>query len=229
MTDIKNKKVLITGATGGLGQALIARLKNERCKLYVTGRNKQKLIKLKKEYDVVDFVDGDLNDLEFTESIPSIFPDIDILINNAGVFPLKNILNSDVKDYETCFNVNVRAPFILSTKYGAMMKSKSWGRIVNIGSSSAYNGDKDSGLYCASKHAILGLSRSLFLELRGTGVRTYCISPGSMQTDMGKTDKRQDYSTFIKPDEIVDFIVYTIKFDSEMIPEEVRLNRMIDK
>jgi len=112
-------------------------------------------------------------------------------------------------------------------EYVPKMADKGFGRVVNILSSSAYNGSKDTALYCASKHALLGLTRSAFLEYRDSGVKIHSISPGSMQTPMGQTDTRQDYNTFIKAEEVAEFIEYTFCLNSTMVIDEVRLNRSI--
>ena len=107
------------------------------------------------------------------------------------------------------------------------MIEKSWGRIINVGSSSAYAGFENTSTYCSSKHALLGFSRSMFKELRNTGVRVYSVSPGSIKTPMGKLVPNQDYDTFINPQELAEYVVYISSFDKEMISEEVRLNRLI--
>ena len=106
------------------------------------------------------------------------------------------------------------------------MVSKKWGRIVNIGSSSSYNGFKNTSIYCSSKHALLGLSRSLHDELKEHNIRTFCVSPGSIKTSMGKRVIGQNYDTFMDPKEIAEFIVYIISFDKEMVSEEIKLNRI---
>ena len=153
--------------------------------------------------------------------------EIDILVNSAGVFPLKNLRQSTLEDYEDCFNINVKVPFLLSSLLGSKMCERGWGRIINIGSSSAYNGSEDTGLYCASKHALLGLTRSLYKEFKPHNVRVFSISPGSSQTPMGATDKRQDFTTFITPEEVAKFTCYAAGFDGEGISEEIRINRMV--
>ena len=106
------------------------------------------------------------------------------------------------------------------------MKKKKWGRIVNIGSSSAYNGFKNGTIYCSTKHSLLGLSRALYAELKDTGIRTFCISPGSTQTKMGKISNDQNFETFLNPKEIADYVIFIISFDNELISEEIRLNRI---
>ena len=203
------KTILITGATSGLGKILSNEL-SKYYEVYCLGRNKSSLNELKKigcKTLEIDFLEPES---QWLHKIKDFCPSVDVLINNAGIFPLVDIVNSTAKDYDDCFKVNVRAPFILMNFYMKKMIQSKDGIILNVLSSSAYNGSKDTGIYCASKHALLGLSRSAFLECRGTGVRVCSISPGSMQTPMGETDKRQDFTTFIETKGVADFIKHVI-------------------
>ena len=110
------------------------------------------------------------------------------------------------------------------------MTEKKWGRIVNIASSSAHNGFKNAAIYCSSKHALLGLSRTLFVELKDSNVRTFCVAPGSMKTRMAKEDEgllaEHDYNTFLEPSEVAEFITKIISYDNEMISQEISVNRL---
>ena len=82
-------------------------------------------------------------------------------------------------------------------------------------------------LYCASKHALLGFSRALHDELKKYNIRTYCVSPSGVKTEMGKLIKNQNFDTFIDPREIAEYVVFICSFDGEMISDEIRLNRMV--
>ena len=101
-------------------------------------------------------------------------------------------------------------------------------RIINIASSSAYAGSATTSAYCASKHALLGLSRSLHKEFKDHNVRVICVSPGSIKTDMGRKVENlgQDFDTFMEPEEVAKYIVYNSSFDGNLVSEEIRLNRM---
>lgn len=227
------KKALITGASGGLGRELALLFAAVGCNIHLVGRDCDKLENLSNDIKEL-YLDLDIqySSLDFTNvQMMSDFVEkegeYDILINCAGIFPIKNLCESTLEDYNQCFDVNVKVPFMLANALASGMKKKGWGRIVNIASSSAYNGSADTGLYCASKHALLGLSRSLYQELKPYGIRTYTVSPGSIQTDMGATDTRQDFSTFLKPREVAEYILYIISSDNELVAEEIRLNRMV--
>ena len=231
---LQGKNCLITGATGGLGKEIVKEFAKNGCNLFLTGRNNEKLNSLKNELQndqiKIDFEAADLSDVDDIQKLidktKNAFPNIDILVNCAGIFPVKLLSNSTVDDFEQCFSVNVKAAFVLCKEFSQGMVSKKWGRIVNIASSSAYAGFKNTSIYCSSKHALLGLSRSLHSELKEHNVRTFCVSPGSIKTPMGKSVVGQSYETFLNPSEVAELVGRLISFDSEMISQEIQLHRM---
>ena len=236
---LQGKNCLITGATGGLGKEIAKEFAKNGCNLFLTGRNNEKLNSLKDELEnnqiKIDFQQADLSDTDeiqkLFEKVKSTFSNIDILVNCAGVFPVKLLSDSTIDDFEKCFSVNVKAAFLLCKEFSQGMISKKWGRIVNIASSGAYNGKGKTVIYRASKHALLGLSRSLHSELREYNVRTFCVSPGPIKTTMGhdiikNENPDERFDSFMNPDEIAEFIAYLISFDNEMVSEEIRLSRI---
>tara|TARA_R100000963_G_C4625779_1_gene92063 strand:- start:21 stop:755 length:735 start_codon:yes stop_codon:yes gene_type:complete len=234
---LKNKNVLLTGSTGGIGTAIALELSRLGANLFLTGTDNKKLLQLhtgiteeNKAIKIGTFA-ADLADprdlTALVREVREMFSEIDVLINCAGVFKIESISSATIESYDESFAVNVRAPYLLIKEFCKDMIANEWGKIVNIGSSSSYNGFPNTSSYCASKHALLGLSRSLYQELKPYGVKVYCFSPGSVQTKMGKLVEGQDYSTFIDSKELANYICYTISFDSNMIAEEIRLNRFI--
>jgi len=234
--NLNNKNALVTGATGGLGSEIVAALCKSGSRVFITGRNRSSLEVMSDKFGdhCLGFLECDLEKEDEIKLLVSCAQrastfkrgNIDILINCAGIFPVSSVEEAEIEDFDRCINVNVRAPFILSKLLYPAMKESGWGRIVNIGSSSAYGGFQNTSIYCASKHALLGLSRSMYDEFKNKGVRVFSISPGSIQTSMGEKVQNQDYSTFMDPKEIADFISKVISYDANMILEEVRLNRV---
>jgi len=236
-TILNGKNVLLTGATGGLGEAIAAELSEAGCNLFLTSRHLDKLEvlaeKLRSGGRKVEVLAGDLamtsNLEEIVVAARKKFSQLDILVNCAGLFPVSPISEATVDDFDRCFAVNVRAPFFLCQSFLPSMAAQGWGRVVNIGSSSAFAGFKDCAIYCASKHALLGLTRSLYEEMRTKNVRVISINPGSIRTEMGKRVPDQDFDTFMDPKDVARYLRFIISFDSEIVSEEVRLNRLVIK
>ena len=237
---LKNKNCLVTGAAGGLGREISIEMAKKGCNLFLTSKE-ENLEELRSEIQSINntiSIEYQLTDLRITEQIDSLisnvrqkFSHIDILVNCAGENHRKPISESTIEEYDSCMNLNVRAPFILSKEFSKDMINNQWGRIVNIASSGAYNGLKKTIIYRSSKHALLGLSRSLHNELKEFNVRTFCISPGPIKTDMGKDivkkeNPNEKYDTFMNPNEIAEFITFAISFDNNLISSEVRLGRI---
>jgi len=238
---LKNKNCLITGATGGLGKEIAIELAKKGVNLFLTSKKQdlQKLqLEIKKnnneiiiEYQCVDLRHDD-GVKTLIENVHKKFSSIDILINCAGENHRKPLSESTIEEYDSCMNLNVRAPFVLSKEFSKDMIKNKWGRIVNIASSGAYNGLKNTVIYRSSKHALLGLSRSLTNELKEFNVRTYCFSPGPMKTEMGKEiinkeNHNERFETFMQTNEIAEFLIFAISFENNLISPEIRVGRII--
>ena len=106
------------------------------------------------------------------------------------------------------------------------MRLNRWGRIINIGSSSSYEGFEKTALYCASKHALLGFSRSIYKEYKKYGIRSLIFSPGSIKSKMGKKIKNQSYRTFLNAKDVAKVILSNIKCDTELVIPETIIRRI---
>tara|TARA_R110001583_G_scaffold2257_10_gene16686 strand:+ start:539 stop:1246 length:708 start_codon:yes stop_codon:yes gene_type:complete len=231
---LQGKRALITGATRGLGASIAEEYAKQGCDLILVGRSADRLAKLEESLCALGVeVQTSICDLRVPRTVLALTDslkdtNVDILVNCAGVFPVKGISEVSLEEYDECMNINVRAPFLLIRELSKNMVKNNWGRIINIASSSAYGGSPLTSIYCASKHALLGLSRSLYKELKGNNVRVICVSPGSIKTDMGKKVEAlgQTYDTFMEPEEVAKYVVYNSSWDGNMVSEEVRLNRV---
>jgi 3-oxoacyl-[acyl-carrier protein] reductase len=237
--SLYGKNCVLTGATGGIGKEIALQLAEKNCNLFLIGQNEKKLKLLKQKlekinsririnYNPTDLTNMD--DIKLTiKKIQTEFSPVLILINCAGKFIIKPISKSTLNDFDDLFTINVKIPFILTKEFSKDMKKERWGRIVNIGSSSSYTGFFGGTIYSATKHAILGFSRSLQKELKEKNIRVQCFSPSSVKTEMGRISVEQDFSTFLNPKEVAEYIIFSMLFDNEMTIDEIRLDRMIMK
>ena len=231
------KNVLLTGATGGIGKELAKQFVTLGYNILLTSTNEEKLISLKNQIRTTNsrvqiehfpaLLDQESDIDKLIQFVRDTFKKIHILVNCAGVFEVSELGDVTRESYKKSFDVNVTAPFLLSQEFSKDMIEAKKGKIVNIGSSSAYAGFSNTSVYCSTKHALLGMSRSLYEELKPHNIKVFCFSPGSVQTAMGKNVPNQDYDTFIRTDELADFIVSNVVRDSNMISQEVRINRFI--
>ena len=232
---LQGKSAFISGATGGIGKAVAVALAKSGCSLFLTATDQNVLEKLATELSVynvnIDYAAGNLSNKDnvyyVIDKAKKSLGSIDIVINSAGIFPNMSLFDIQDKDFDDVMDLNFRAAFIFIREFSKDMVKGEWGRIVNIGSSSAYVGHGETSLYCASKHALLGLSRSIHDELKQYNVRTFCISPSSTQSKIGLATKNQDFSTFLDPSDVAKYVVFAISHNSNIVSEEILLKRMI--
>ena len=232
---LNNHYSVITGASRGLGFSICDRLGQLNSNLILLSKNKNNLEQstniLKKRYPKIDIQSFQINlasndNKELIELLDLSNFKPDILINCAAEFHYKDLIEENNIEIEKHFRLNVFSPLYLAQKLFPYMRSNNYGRIVNICSSSAYAGFPKTGLYCSSKHALLGLSRSMHNEWKDFGIRTFSISPGSIKTDMGKKVQGQSFEDFLDPEEIAQYIAHLLSYDGNMHLEETRINRM---
>ena len=188
MINFKNKKILITGATGGIGGSLVKKFSSLGGIVLGTGTKSEKLDIIKKEYPEVitkKFNLSEHNEIEnFINSTTSELGGLDILINNAGMNIDNLSLRMKDEDWKKVIDVNLTSTFLLS-KYAIknMLKNK-FGRIVNITSIVGHTGNLGQSNYSASKSGIIGMSKSLAIEYAKKNITINCVSPGFIISDM---------------------------------------------
>ncbi len=188
MIDFKNKKILITGATGGIGGALIKKFVSLGGMVLGTGTKSEKLDLIKKNYPnvkVKKFNISEHSTIEnFINSSISELGGLDILINNAGVNADNLSLRMKDEEWKKVIDINLTSTFLLS-KYAikSMLKNK-FGRVVNITSVVGHTGNLGQANYAASKAGIIGMSKSLALEYAKKNITVNCVSPGFITSDM---------------------------------------------
>jgi len=188
MIDFKNKKILITGATGGIGKALVKKFVSLNGNILATGTKNEKLDLLKKEFPNISVLKFDISEHskieEFIENVYSQLVGLDVLINNAGINKDNLSLRMKDEEWKKVIDINLGSTFLLC-KYGVkkMLKNK-YGRIVNITSIVGHTGNLGQANYAASKSGIIGMTKSLAIEYAKKNITLNCVSPGFIQTAM---------------------------------------------
>ena len=188
MIDFKNKKILITGATGGIGGALIKKFVTLGGTVLGTGTKSEKLDLIKKNYPNVKVKKFNLSEHstieEFVNSTMSELGGLDILVNNAGVNVDNLSLRMKDEEWKRVIDINLSSTFLLTKHSIKKMLKNKFGRIVNITSIVGHTGNLGQSNYSASKSGIIGMSKSLAIEYAKKNITINCVSPGFIQTAM---------------------------------------------
>ena len=192
------KTALITGATSGIGMATAKLFAAKGYKLILCGRRTERLNELKNELNTeVHTLTFDVRNREDVfkalESIPNEFQDIDILLNNAGnAHGLSSIQNGNLDDWDAMMDGNVKGLLYVTKAILPNMIARNSGFIVNIGSVAAKEVYPNGNVYCASKHAVDALSKSMRVDLAGHNIRVAAIHPGAVETEFSEVRFKGD-------------------------------------
>ncbi len=189
--NLKNKKVLITGATGGIGNSLVEKFNSFGSVILATGTNEEKLINLKKNYANIKTERFKLDQHDkiesFIENADKQLNGLDILINNAGI-TLDNLsIRLTEENWKKVLDINLTSSFLMCKFAIKKMLKKRSGKIINITSIVGHTGNLGQSNYAASKAGIIAFSKSLAIEYAKKNININCVSPGFIKTDM--TDK----------------------------------------
>ena len=202
MNDLKNKKVIITGGTRGIGLSILKSFYDYGSKILTIGSNLNNLENLKKNFSNIEIKQLDLKDLkQVQENFPSfidLLGGVDILINNAGITKDNLTLRMKEEEWKDVIDVNLNSTFFIcqaAIKY--MIKNKS-GSIVNITSVVGHTGNAGQANYTASKAGIIAMTKSLAKEYAKKNIRLNCVSPGFIATDMTRNLKEEYKEELLK-------------------------------
>ena len=188
MIEFKNKKILITGASGGIGNELVKKFVSLGGNVMGTGTKTEKLDLLKKEFPNIKVKKFDVSDHnrieEFIDNVSLELGGLDILINNAGTNIDNLSLRMKDEDWKKVIDVNLTSTFLLSKNSIKKMIKNKFGRIVNITSIVGHTGNLGQANYSASKSGIVGMSKSLAIEYAKKNITINCVSPGFIHTNM---------------------------------------------
>ncbi len=192
--NLKNKKVLITGATGGIGNSLVEKFYNFGSNILATGTNDEKLKNLKKKFPNIHIIKFKLDEHEKIEGFIDVtnkeLDGIEILINNAGI-TLDNLsIRLSEDNWKKVLDINLTSSFLMCKFAIKKMLKNKYGRIINITSVVGHTGNIGQANYAASKAGIVAFSKSLAIEYAKKNININCISPGFIKTAM--TEKIDD-------------------------------------
>ena len=192
MSNLENKNIIVTGASGGIGNAIIKKLNEVGANIVASGTRIEKLEELKKKYEKIKIIKFDISQSEKIEEFidnatNELGGSLDGIINNAGITEDNLAIRMSLEEWQKVININLTSTFLLS-KFAIkkMLKNKS-GKIVNITSVVGHTGNLGQANYTASKAGIVAMSKSLAIEYAKKNININCISPGFIKTAM--TDK----------------------------------------
>ena len=189
MSDLKDKKIIVTGASGGIGNSIIKSLHENGAKILASGTKIEKLNELKLKFNKIKTLKFDISQSEkieeFIESASNeLGGSLDCLINNAGITQDNLAIRMSLDEWKKVIDINLTSTFLLS-KFAIkkMLKNKS-GKIINITSVVGHTGNLGQANYTASKAGIIAMSKSLAIEYAKKNININCISPGFIKTTM---------------------------------------------
>jgi len=234
MNNLENKNIIVTGASGGIGNAIIKRLNEAGANILASGTRIEKLEELKNNFKKIKILKFDISQSdkieEFIEnSTNELGGSLDGIVNNAGITQDNLAIRMSLDEWQKVININLTSTFLMS-KFAIkkMLKNKS-GKIVNITSVVGHTGNLGQANYTASKAGIVAMSKSLAIEYAKKNININCISPGFIQTAM--TDKIDDKFKEViiskipsarlgKPDDIANAVLFLSSDQSSYINGE---------
>lgn len=185
MIDFTGKTALITGASGGIGSSIVKQMHKLGAHVYISGSNIEKLEKLGSELgDNYTIKQCDLSNPDSCNNLIEDIEKLDILVCNAGITKDNLSIKMSNDDFNSVIDVNLKANFILNKSAIKKMMRARFGRIINISSVVGVSGNPGQSNYCASKAGLIGMTKSLALEVASRGVTINAVAPGFIVSNM---------------------------------------------
>ena len=188
MINFKNKKILVTGASGGIGSEIVKKFVSLGGDVLGTGTKTEKLDLIKKQYQSIKVKKFDISEHsrieEFIDDVVLELGGLDILINNAGTNVDNLSLRMKEEEWKKVIDINLTSTFLLAKHAIKKMLKNKFGRVVNITSVVGHTGNLGQSNYAAAKSGIIGMSKSLALEYAKKNITINCVSPGFIVSDM---------------------------------------------
>lgn len=233
--SLTGKVAVITGGGGGIGRAVAEKLAQAGMKVVLLGGNHLEKLReteaVVEKYSICLPLPGDLTDGEFVTAavkrVVSELGGIDVLINNAGMALNAPFEEISEEQFDKIMAINIKVPFFLTQKVIPYLKKSECASIINLSSVVGHAGYPLQSAYVASKHAILGFTKSLANEYYKHGIRVHAISPGGVYTDMVKI-ARPDLTPegMIMPEEIADIVWFFLARRGNAVVDEILVHRV---
>ena len=189
MSSLKNKNIIVTGASGGIGNSIVEKLYKNEANILATGTKIEKLEDLKKRFNNIKIIKFNISNHEKIEefinnSTEALGGSLDCIINNAGITKDNLTIRMSLEEWTKVIEINLTSTFLMCKhSIKKMLKNKS-GKIVNITSVVGHTGNVGQANYTASKAGIVAMSKSLAIEYAKKNININCISPGFIKTAM---------------------------------------------
>lgn len=193
----KSKTILVTGATSGVGLLIAKKLAKKGYNVIATGRNKNVLTELAKSNMMI--IKSDLSTMEGVRNLVKQLPPLDVAIFSAGIGTFEYATEIEDEDLLAMLHVNIQAPMILTKHIAKKMKKQNHGQLIYIGSQAGKVATPKASVYAATKHAIIGYTNALRMELASNHIIVTCIHPGPIDTPfIDHADQTASYRTAMK-------------------------------
>lgn len=232
--DLNGQTALVTGAGRGIGQAITLALAECNATVYALSRSpgplEQLLADAGDRAERIIPLTADLTDesavIAAFEQLRRQHGRLDVLINNAGIGRFGPVAEFNTQDYAQVFDTNVRGAMLCAREAVKLMAPRQRGQIINIGSVVSFKGYANQAVYAASKHALLGLTRTLAAEAQPLGIKVSIIMPGGVDTDM-VGDARPDLNReeLLQPADIARTVLYLLSLPERAAIDQIYIRR----
>jgi len=234
MKKLEGKKAIVTGGGRGIGRAIALAMAEEGCDVAVVSRTRGEIERVAGEINMFGSlglaIQADISeppDVEYmVHKTLNTFGRIDILVNNAGIAIFKPFLDLTLDDWDKTMAVNLRGAFLCAQEVAKYMVEQESGTLVNVCSSASKKAYPNQLAYVASKHGMMGLSKTLSIELQPYGIKVYAICPGGVNTRLTADARPEaDRSDWMHPEDIAHVVLMLLTMHDRSAIDEIYIRR----
>ena len=232
--DLSSRVALVTGAGRGIGRSISLALADAGARVFLTARSADQLEATAREIRARGHEAGHLPaEVSSEEGVQAVFDAcvdrfgrLDILVNNAGLGISGPLVDFAVEDFDTLMSVNARGVFLCCRKAMQLMVPARRGYIVNISSVVGFKGYAKQAAYAASKHAVMGITKSLAVEAQPHGIRVSAVLPGAVDTGLMEALRPDlDKALLMKPEDVADAVLFLLSLSDTAAVDEIYIRR----